>query len=100
MLPRLWPPIHHNRRAVRPRQLPDMRQAAQGVLLLMDKDKRDVFVAIQVAVANGRGLNLTFDEVVMLSMMTPIEEGAYLTLLDRGIDITELSMDEIAKVKP
>jgi len=64
-------------------------------------DKRDIFIAIQVAMANGRGLHLSPEEVVELSLMSVMEEGAYVGLLDRdGRDITQMNLDEIAKVKP
>lgn len=64
-------------------------------------DKRDIFIAVQVAMANGRGLNLTSEEVVQLSLMSLFEEGAYASLFARdGRDITKMTLDELAKVKP
>lgn len=67
----------------------------------MGKDKRDVYIAIQVAMANGRGLHLTSEEVVQLSLVGVLEEAAYVGLLEReGVDITKLELDELMKVKP
>lgn len=62
---------------------------------------RDVFLAIQVAVANGRGLNLTFDECVTLSLVSPLDAIAFQSLEDRGYDNpSQMTLDDIAKVKP